>query len=475
MKTNDEMIKLLKNLKKYDIVTRENLISDKFIYAKSGLYVKQFNPEYDLYIEGNSKIVGNLEIDGNLVLNQGVELKQESNFISLNHNPDHKLSGIFFNQDNVGLFYEDENKILSFGKMITNQTIEPYSFAINNIKINSLTFDNNIISSENGAIVISTNLAVNDELFVNNLPIKSDENYIDIDKLKCNELLSTEIRSDLINSKKIESDSTNFIESFTEKHTSQNSLIDNLYITNELVFENECNIIFQTLKTIDNLSVNFVNNKKVDDNGDILTTEGEQEISNKKFADNLDMNHNRITNLHPPEEPTDVATKEYVDNLACGITHYTPIQAATTRPLDATYLKSRKQFMSNIPEFLVIDGHDTLDIGDRVLVKDQENIEENGIYFVAAKGDSRQLWILVLDQDYETIANSSHKISLSTYCENGFINEGYSFSMSNQFGTEIIINRMNNSSIIKIKELEAKIEDLKNQMILMSRSNEIGY
>ena len=233
--------------------------------------------------------------------------------------------------------------------MITNQTIEPYSLSINNIKLNSLSFGNNIISSENGAIVISTNLAVNDELFVNNLPIKSDENYIDINKLKCNELLSTEIRSVYYTKKwKVILD---FIESFTEKHTSQNSLIDNLYITNELVFDNECNIIFQTLKTIDNLSVNFVNNKKVDDNGDILTTEGEQEISNKKFADNLDMNYNRITNLHPPEEPTDVATKEYVDNLACGITHYTPIQAATTKPLDATYLKSRKQFMSNILNF----------------------------------------------------------------------------------------------------------------------------
>jgi hypothetical protein len=475
MKTNNEMIKFLKNLKKYDIVTKENLISDKFIYAKSGLYVKQFNPEYDLYIEGNSKIVGNLEIDGNLVLNQGVELKQESNFISLNHNPDHKLSGIFFNQENIGLFYEDENKILSFGKMITNQTIEPYSFAINNIKINSLSFGNNIISSENGAIVISTNLSVNNELFINNLPIKTDNNYININNLKCTELFSNEIKSDLINSKKIQGDITNFIESFTEKHTSQNSLINNLYITNELVFDNECNIIFQSLKTIDNLSVNFVNNKKVDENGEILTTEGNQVISNKKFADNLDMNQNRITNLHLPEESSDVATKEYVDNLACGITHYTPIQAATTRSLDGTYLKSRQQFMANIPEFLVIDGHDTLVIGDRVLVKDQENIEENGIYFVAAKGDSKQLWILVLDQDYETIANSKHRISLSTYCENGFINEGYSFSMSNQYGSEIIINRINNSSIIKIKELEAKIEDLKNQMILMCRSNEIRY
>lgn len=78
-----------------------------------------------------------------------------------------------------------------------------------------------------------------------------------------------------------------------------------------------------------------------------------------------------------PTSPTDVANKQYVDYYAAGLSWKEPVEAAT---------------MGNI----TLSGTQTIDTvavvaGDRVLVKDQTNAEENGIYTVAAGAWSRSI------------------------------------------------------------------------------------
>lgn len=78
-----------------------------------------------------------------------------------------------------------------------------------------------------------------------------------------------------------------------------------------------------------------------------------------------------------PTSPTDVANKQYVDYYAAGLSWKEPVEAAT---------------MANI----TLSGEQTVDTvavvaGDRVLVKDQTNAEQNGIYTVAVGAWSRSI------------------------------------------------------------------------------------
>ena len=81
---------------------------------------------------------------------------------------------------------------------------------------------------------------------------------------------------------------------------------------------------------------------------------------------NLDLGNNRIINLPSPVDPSDAATKEYVDSVATGLDVKESVRVATTGNITLTSVTS-------------IDGI-TLADGDRVLVKNQTTGSENGIY-----------------------------------------------------------------------------------------------
>jgi len=85
--------------------------------------------------------------------------------------------------------------------------------------------------------------------------------------------------------------------------------------------------------------------------------------------------------LATPSGSTDIANKLYVDSVASGLSWKQPFQVATI-----SNLASRSGF-------LVIDGYQTV-AGDRVLVKNQTNAAENGIY-VASSG----AWAYATDGD----------------------------------------------------------------------------
>ena len=90
----------------------------------------------------------------------------------------------------------------------------------------------------------------------------------------------------------------------------------------------------------------------------------------------LDMGNFAITNLANPVNGTDAANKNYVDSTVSGLSWKEAVVAATTGP--GTLATS---FQSGS----IIDGV-TLATGDRILVKNQTNQTENGIYVVNATG-----------------------------------------------------------------------------------------
>ena len=90
--------------------------------------------------------------------------------------------------------------------------------------------------------------------------------------------------------------------------------------------------------------------------------------SNVMAAD-LDLDGYKIINTALPTAATDVATKEYVDSVASGLDPKESVRAAT---VDANV---------NLSGAYVLDGV-SLSFGDRVLVKNQADATQNGIYAV---------------------------------------------------------------------------------------------
>ncbi len=93
-----------------------------------------------------------------------------------------------------------------------------------------------------------------------------------------------------------------------------------------------------------------------------LTTDGD-----------LDLKSHRIINHASPELPADLATKEYVDAFAKGTSNKRAVAVATTEALDLSQ------------GINTVDGQ-SIYVGSRVLLKDQVNAIENGIYLSGANG-----------------------------------------------------------------------------------------
>ena len=105
-------------------------------------------------------------------------------------------------------------------------------------------------------------------------------------------------------------------------------------------------------------------------------------------ANSVAISGGTITGLGAPSSGSDAATKTYVDDLVTGLKTRIITRAATTANIN----------LSN-----ALENGDTLDgvtlaTGNKVLVKDQTDATENGIYNVVASGAATR------DTDYDTVA-----------------------------------------------------------------------
>jgi hypothetical protein len=112
----------------------------------------------------------------------------------------------------------------------------------------------------------------------------------------------------------------------------------------------------------------------------------------------VSLNTQKITNLATPTADADAATKAYVDAIKQGLDVKDSVRLATTANISLNGL-------------LEVDGVQTV-VGDRVLVKNQDDAEDNGIY-VVVDGD----WTRSID------ANTDTKVTSGMYV---FVEEGTS-------------------------------------------------
>lgn len=163
----------------------------------------------------------------------------------------------------------------------------------------------------------------------------------------------------------------------------------------------------------------------------IAASAGNSNVVLDPFGNGVVMvSNSKISNVAAPTDPHDAATKEYVDNLAAGLSINAPVDVATTANLatltggTVTYNNGANGVGATLTlssPISVIDGFSLTSSNNRVLVKNEANAARNGIYTWASPGT-----VLTRAEDFDdnTHINGgdfTFVISGVTYKNSGFV------------------------------------------------------
>ena len=153
-------------------------------------------------------------------------------------------------------------------------------------------------------------------------------------------------------------------------------------------------------------------------------------------ANNVNLNSNKLINVTDPTNPQDAATKNYVDTQIQGLANKAECQAATVTALAAsTYANASSgvgaTLTLNVAAVLVLDGY-TPFLGDRILIKNQANATENGIYSITRLGTVLITAILTRTLDFDQATDGIN--GAFVFIQNGTVNAGTGW-LCNTFGT----------------------------------------
>lgn len=470
--------------KQEDFHTSKNIVADKTIYAKRGLHVGDFNPAFDLFIKGNSCIKGDLIIKGNLVYeNSGSITKSEfcdvvaSEISGFRIRSDTSTHGFMWNESNSEFVIADEqyfqDRDTRYLKNVRLNDIQCRNVALESISSNSqikIKGDTEI----QGNLSISQNLNVSsitaeDSVYFKK-PIITDIAKIDKSLYVDGTAEIRELYTDAHQTKKlnilenvgVDGDAVMNGNLFVKCGADIRKTLEvgeDLIIGRSLIFNSgggaSTGIAFSEITPIENGSVSFINGKRIPDQGDVLTTEENQQLWNKSLGNELDANLQRITNLNLPKENGDAVNKKYVDSFVSGCHFVPPARLCSiTTAIDAVFTNG--SYISKRMEELVIDGV-APDIGDRVLLY-------NGLYNVISKGNRNQSWILqktadVINRDVLVLVRFGEKNARKIFCLSNN-NEVWEFLTSDEYVKKAI----DMDNVIK------RLEKLEKQVSLLLSS-----
>jgi hypothetical protein len=126
-----------------------------------------------------------------------------------------------------------------------------------------------------------------------------------------------------------------------------------------------------------------------------------------------------VTLTQDPVSGLQAATKQYVDSASQGLTIHTPVAAASTANLNATYSNGSSGVGATLTNAgslaaFVIDSY-TASLGDRILVKNQTTGAQNGAYTVTTVGSGSVAWVLTRATDFNTTGTGTGYIEPGAY------------------------------------------------------------
>jgi len=131
-----------------------------------------------------------------------------------------------------------------------------------------------------------------------------------------------------------------------------------------------------------------------------------------------DVAFNSVSLGTAPSSDSDATSKSYVDSVAQGIITRPSARATTTQDLNATY--SAGTLTANANGAFTTDDVTGWSVGEEVLVKDQTDATENGVYVLSVIGDASNPFVL----DRADFADESAEIAGSFV----FVTEGTEFA-----------------------------------------------
>lgn len=137
-----------------------------------------------------------------------------------------------------------------------------------------------------------------------------------------------------------------------------------------------------------------------------------------------------------PTNSTDAATKAYADTIAAGINWHNSVETATAAALPNTPTYSNgtsgvgATLTASANARLVMDGANAT-TGDRVLVKNQADATQNGIYVVTAQGSVSVPYVLTRASDHDNL-NDEVIRGDAVYVANGSTNVNQGFIISSE-------------------------------------------
>lgn len=154
----------------------------------------------------------------------------------------------------------------------------------------------------------------------------------------------------------------------------------NVIIENELKVKN---IQTENRNVVNNLNAELFNGFRSPNQGEIVSTMDEQVLYKKSFGDHIHMRGNRITSVGYPIHREDVATREFVENWVNGIQPKMAVRAATTKKLVADFMKDEEgcAFLLVLENPFLVDDVEIQRL-DSILVKDEDQMERHGVYYV---------------------------------------------------------------------------------------------
>lgn len=132
-----------------------------------------------------------------------------------------------------------------------------------------------------------------------------------------------------------------------------------------------------------------------------------------------------------PVNATDLVNKQYADLVAAGLKFHPACNCATTANLTATYSNGTSGVGATLTNSgtlaaLVIDTVPVV-VGNRILVHNQTNAAQNGIYTVTTVGSGSVAWVLTRATDYNTTGPLPDQIDQGDFV---FVISGSQFASS---------------------------------------------